>query len=889
MFANCSGINGTGYLVIYPQLLDLIVKLDKTSGSIPDSVDFVLNGSDSYDPNYVATLTYLWACNYDDGSDCTNIIKQNGLKNITIQAKNLVGGKTMNLTLTITDNAFNRQASVSISITVVSGLHTYISIDFTQAYIEPSARNYIKSIITTTVPNITYTINWKQTSGDSVALSSINLPSLYIPPNTLTRGGQYAFQVTVTETSGSFAYSYVNFIANLAPICLDSFTITPSTGSALATVFQFSIASCSDPENNIPLSYKFSTVSSKKKSCNLSTGKQYSSASSKLYAEVFVASVTVCDTLSGCSTYSINLTVTSRKRMLSDTSNLDSYISDTFDPEAIPMMSLAYLETFSFESAEIDYIQNDVVSYIYNSSTIDQDSVSLILNLVNTFFSSNQINSLTYNRIAAYAQQVLKVMNMSSVSLTADSVNLAFTFVENILNYGNYQMTYILLADSFFNSVLEMYTVGALPGTTLANLASNGTFMFKYNAISNNLAGTSYNFSDGTSVTIQSLPFYSTSILNLIVSIYPQANNYSSIVDITFTNNGNYINQTIVSSNEQIVSLTTSTVTILIPFTKSASNWACAYYDSGTWVQGGCTIEAVYSSSVLVRISHTSMFTLVEGNVASTSSSGNSAYGPVYLTGIFICLLLIGYPVLLILDKSNRKLLTPVNESNAKLSENTHVIINTSDYEPIPLISYHLLIGICYQNKRIKKTHIFLTLMTIFNLQLVIEGALIGYYSIDESYQSRMALIGFIAVLCSVPLNILETFVRPTMQKIQIFLLGILNLIIFLTSSALTIEIAITLAYGRHNEWVISFFWGVFFEILMETLVLFIKYSTTKMFDNKTKENINICSDSNLKPSLQYRSDKVEIIKEKIESKISENDEDPNTPGRSLEDKPKID
>ena len=90
--------------------------------------------------------------------------------------------------------------------------------------------------------------------------SGVSTVSLVIPANSLTPGGQYVLTLTCTldaQPSTGFASVTVNVNPNPTP---GFFSVTPSTGTFLSTVFRFSTTFWTTAASSYPLSYAFGFV-----------------------------------------------------------------------------------------------------------------------------------------------------------------------------------------------------------------------------------------------------------------------------------------------------------------------------------------------------------------------------------------------------------------------------------------------------------------------------------------------------------------------------------------------------------------------------------------------------------------------------------------------------
>ena len=364
--------------------------------------------------------------------------------------------------------------------------------------------------------------------------------------------------IAALQTNSMSAYAYVTFIANMAPVCESNMSIVPSTGLALNTYFDFSIDSCADPDLDFPLIYRFNIITENSVSYIVSSANQLNSISTKMFEGYLIGNVSVCDQLSGCISYANNLTVVfSRIRRLSTSDALlKEYDADTSNIELIPLYSIAYLKTYNLTADEIAYIFNDVLSnYINSRNIITSEIIEIFLSLINQILSNTQQESLVYNIVQMYLEEIINLAESSTDQLSSDNIDLVFSISEKILTIGNFTFEYIQLVDNFINILIADYSLEMLPGIVIADSQVNDAlYYYKERALSLDYMNTAIKFTNGTQIKIAKLLFNPEAIVNIIVSIYPQSNDFSSIIAVNFTSSGTFFNQKLNITSEQEIS-----------------------------------------------------------------------------------------------------------------------------------------------------------------------------------------------------------------------------------------------------------------------------------------------------------------------------------------------
>lgn len=848
-------LSGSAVIEINAQPPSLVVVLNKEHGSIGALTDFTIDGSQSFDPTQLSnTLYYLWDCyNRDqkrtvcaspDGKSLIQIYDQPSLQ---IPAANLVELTGIEIVLTITDDIDSRSTSQSVFFDVIQGLSTNIEILFDTNIYEPSYALSVDSVITST---LNYMIHWAQTAGPSYQISPNNLPSIFIGPNILERGENYEFEMHVTEinadgSSGAVAYAFLDIYTNLLPECLSDLTISPSTGVAMETVFTISIDSCNDLDGTESLTYIFGEIDADGVYHQWSTPNSFNSMTMKLPKGIMNVVVYVCDNIFGCRDYYAELTVASppqRERQLETSTIIDSYESDTTDIEMIPVYAIAYLKTYVLTFDELSYIYDSVLEYV-SYHTIDEDTVSIMISVVLEMFNTLQTPVLTYDFIGEVLDMTYEIMNNSTDRLTSNHVKYAYLISQKVIIAGNYDNTYAELANNFIQNVLLLYSVGILPGSVIYESQSGTYSIYKIRDVASSYENTTFVFDDTTTVTIDNLPFNPETIVNLLISIYPQSDEYTNIVDVTFSSSGSYSNNVLLTTSEIVTPLTTPTVYIKFPLLKNSSSLVCQYFDNG-WVESDCEITDEQTDYIEVLISHTSMFRLSEST--STSEEGGKAYGPVYVAGIILIILVAGYIILHFIDKRELTLqkqgpipdavsdLDKVEEFNSsvitrKENDKSQVSIEAGVIgRKVSIVHSHLLFGIFKFDPIFTRADRFLSICLIFIAQLAIEGALIGYEVSDMGYVRKYASIAIIAVVLTLPVHILAVVGFGKCAGAIRIVFSVLCFVAFLVGVALVVAISAELTVGRHAQWIITFFWGLLFELSLETIIMIPRHLIAK-------------------------------------------------------------
>ena len=149
------------------------------------------------------------------------------------------------------------------------------------------------------------------------------------------------------------------------------------------------------------------------------------------------------------------------------------------------------------------------------------------------------------------------------------------------------------------------------------------------------------------------------------------------------------------------------------------------------------------------------------------------------------------------------------------------------------ILSYHILLGFFVKDKELNRSRRLIAYISILNTGLVIEGGLI-YSSTFNDNTGSLALIGFIASLCTLSINVIVNISKKIIRN-KTYLLTIFLFIIAITNLGIVIALAVTLDLNNHSYWGICFGWGILFNIALEFLLAIV-------FSTIFKEVVGECS-----------------------------------------------
>jgi hypothetical protein len=849
--ATAGSLTGSASVKIYGLAEDLVVVLNRKNGNISPLMDLVVDASESYDPNQLGyELSYSWSCVDPEsnktctGADGKTLVSAENSAVLNISASRLPAGKFIQLIISIRSSGDTRKSEDSVTFYVYEGLSTNIMMTFSDKKVESSYFFYLDAAITSQAE---YTLKWTQVQGSELSLVPDDMPSLFFTPKTFNEGETYEFLLTATEDlTGAFATASVQFKANVPASCLNSLSISSEKGVALTDVFTLSIDSCSDgDEEDTPLTYTFFIIPTDFGGVYITKPQQFSSVDFMIFEGTFIAGVRVCDQLWGCTWKFLDtffyVSEYQGRRLADDPIEVYKTLVES-SSDATILYGISIINTFELTADQVDYVCGDASDYA-QTEEVDLDTVEMMLKLyIQTVM--NQGTVLTQAKIQEYLDDLVGLVSNCTEDLSSDIMDSFKLLGVEIMKLEPSNLDYVAMVNTFFDEVFETYSAKILPGNVIANYDTNNMIYYKFREVGSGYSNKTISLDGDVSVKIESLPFEDTDLIDINIKTFSDPDQFSDMLEITFTKSGTYINKVLQKTSEEVVALSTPTVLFELPRHKNATGtWTCQYYTNGNWKNDGCEFESENNGVVQMRISHTSLFRLYDSDLVSSSDDGSSSrhYGPVILTGLITLVLLIGYTATRFIDKYDRKkhqkIAVEVNKKHEKHDsdvfekvegkENDSSIIETTRKPENQFIKYHLVFGIFTYDSRFTKSDRILAFCLILATQFTLEGALIGYTAIDIEWVSTMVAVAVIAVVLTIPLHVVVNLNLRHISGRLCRAATVLGFIGFIANVALTVAIAVDLT-SRHTTWIISFFWGLLFEFILEGIFMVSKYVISK-------------------------------------------------------------
>ena len=846
--AKSGSLTGYASIKIYGVAEELVIVLNKKSGNISPALDLIIDASHSYDPNYIdSKLEFTWICIDQltskpcQGADNFPLIYSEFSSILSIPAGRLPAGKSIKIILTVENSYDSRKAEDSLVFFIYKGLSTNIQMSFAPKKILSSSSLHLSAVI---ISDANYILKWTQDLGSPVEILPDYMHSISFLPYTFKEGEFYKFTLKATETlNGSFATSSVEFRVNVPADCLSNLTINPWNGVALRDYFTLSIDSCSDgdEEDNI-LTYTFFTIPTDFTRLFINKPQQFSKVSFLMYEGYFYAGVRVCDYILGCTVKFLDsqfyVSSYSGRRLESDPvliySNMISMNSDS----AI-IYGILVMNTFNMSIDQIDIVFDQSKSSAYEER-IDSDSIEMMIKLVLQTII-NQGQNLNLAKTSEYLDDILAIINNSTCELSIeimDDLRLLSSLVYDL--FGS-NMECVLIINNFLDQVFKVYSENILPGNVVASFGSSDISYYKFREVSQNYTDKKIDV-DNISVFIESLPFNKTDLIDINIKTFPDIENFSDMIDLTFTKSGTYQNQIISKTEETVIPLTTPTVILFFQAQKNKTGiWVCQHYSQGIWISERCEMLQEKKGIIMVRISHSSLFRIYDSYlIPATSEPANFEYfGPVIIIGLLTLILVIGYTIFNILEKHDVKKIRQVTVDvsdikggdifeNIESKENRVTVIETVRKSSMSCFSHHLIFGIFSYDKFLPRGYRILLICLILSTQFTLEGTMILFMKWNLGWTQTMATVASIAVTLTIPLHVIFNL---TLRRFSGRLCRIICYIAYfwcIANGVLSFLITIYIV-DRHTIWVLSFILGLAFEVIIQFIFMVLRRKIQKI------------------------------------------------------------
>jgi hypothetical protein len=643
----------------------------------------------------------------------------------------------------------------------------------------------------------------------------------------------YNYVLTLKAYQGSqFSYGHFFFQINQGPLCpSEGLMSSPSSKiTAFKTLVDLSIKSCTDIDNDFPLLYRFSvkicsyncTLNYSGEDPNIYTPyfqvsikKQFSYFTCKMPEGVVKASAQVCDQLGGCNAYKKLLQITKNSN-LDSVNVIEQYYLDIANPDMIPYYSIIYMTLFDLNSEQFNNIYQNFYGYLKKMRVTNLDVIHILLTFINEMFKSNN-KFLSNQLIIKFLNDATSIVARHSEDITDQNAEVTSEIIFNIINSGidaESDPSLINIAMDFVQYIYKEYGIKRLPGDLIVNYTTQvtGKNNFEYLKYRNTLK----NITEEINSSLKSLIKYiknvnldPDTIMNVDVCSL-ELKNGQGIILIHLTKSGSY-NETslnLTSSTETFVNLNTNGAYLYVK--NQYSNQVCVYFNGQSWIDSLCKIEKSYSETSIsgIIVSSSAMYKIADSN--SYYQEEPVTYGPLILAGV-----LTGAAIFVFVGLYFYERVTLKEPKKKKRQSDVHLESTCG------LILKHMLIlSFFSKDPEISKKMNLLKLIVLFNVQITIEGVLIGFDVIDDEKWPVIVGTGFIAPLLTVPYNVFYLWRIDSDRKCLYygFIAGWFLQLVGCLILILVINIYKT--KGRNSYWILAFGIGLVCEIIVETIVM---------------------------------------------------------------------
>jgi hypothetical protein len=764
------------YLYVEPQ--DLVIKINRGSGSISRYVDTILNASDSFDPDG-ENLSYSWTfTNYQDSENNSKnfyIIKSQYIKNISSIEVNLeISTKSKRKSIQLLLYPSNLNISLEYEIT-------------------SQRLNLPQTFFVLLNSNFDSKLFWKDSSNKILSKTTLlTIKSL---------NQEETFKFTISQNSSEF-FGYIKVSPNQPAVCSE-LVLSRQTLKSFEEPLETTANNCYDQdESDYPLTYSFSTSNSGNYTKILSNS-LLSHNIFYLFPGKYRLLLTVCDSLQSCSQLKSS-EIFVEKSNFSDPSLIFHKLKN--DPtEAVVI------------AGKVGKLSDDLTSEMWKElkkgKPSDQQELESLLSAMLVLAKDKNFNF----------KEFLKLLKTAKLDFSEKSMDLIFAIQDQLIQNG------LKINDVFkLNKFLEKALKGA------KNTLEVGQ---KYEKKMKNLKIFKSCYVDDPlgPDSISNLPVSdSGNILNFQFISYSTPSDAYSLL---FTVSGKKVKNFQSKHAEEEVFFEDLKILLTVELSNK-SRPVCIYSnETGDYKSDGCSIFSSNSTHTTLEITHTSFFYLdflVDSDTSSSSCEKN--YSPCYILNFLV----IGCPLLAIIFKVTRKT-EKEQEEQAGLNEEVKEICDVPIKIPtdenfnlknMSMIYFHLYIGV-YINGRfyLSSLKIFVILCSLVSNLFFIGLFLVNIENIDNNdSKSFLSFIHYscISFVLTLPVQAFLhfTFTRPRTFHGYILAGGFACGLVFVLVTSIHI---IMYNYSMCEEWAklwsILFSLTVLYEFAFHSLAMFFLYA----------------------------------------------------------------
>ena len=776
--------SGETTFYVYVQPEELIMILNRGSGSISSKQNTVINASDSYDPDG-ELMEFSWALtNYSGEKSYTS-------SSITLLPK-YISNSQIKVELTISTNSKSKSTTLVLYPSILQ-----ISITCPQL---SSKQNFPQSHSIFILENIDYKITWKDSSNKIISKSS----TLHIDSLLKTE----TFKFTISVSSSEF-FGFLTMTPNLPGVCRD-FNLSSSHIKAYEDLIIVTGEDCYDQdESDYPLTYNFGLVSPDIY-LNLISGSFTPQQQLLLFSGKFFIWMQVCDGLYLCSQYKSGPVVVEK----SNYSNPDVLFHKLKDNPSEAVIIAA-------NNAQAKIEDNLTIAMWTELKKGKIETESELENFLSAMLALAKDKNFNFN-------EFLKVLKQYKLSFNEKSMGLIFE-IQDVLIQNGVKVNKVFNLNKLLVKALE-FGKGKLEIGEKYEQDMKNFQIFKSKYVDSPIGP----------YFIQNLPVFDPDeIINFQVISYQNPNPAFSLL---FTKSGKISKKGHNGHDEEELHL--KNLELLLTFKQSNKTKSTCIYsnETGDYIEDGCTITSANSTHKTLKITHTSFFYLETYNdLASSESSCNKYYAPCYILNFLV----ISCPLIVIFFKISRKpepegdeQVNLKQENDEERKDQSHIPSKTmtediSQSRPPSIRIFHLYLGVYYNGKY------YLSSLKVFSIlcaqvsDLFFVGLFLAAFNDvqkDSSASSFIALIPYscYAFILSIPVQsfLHYTFTRSRDQSGYVLASGFSGGLVFLLVTSIHIIIYnYSMCEDWAEAWSLLYSLTVLYEFAFHSIVMFALYA----------------------------------------------------------------
>lgn len=689
--ASAQNITGTAVLSLTIDYRPLVLKLDRTSGSVGLDRDLVIFSTYSDPDNTAASITITWNC-VSEGAMCEDPDGNALVDGFTSYALSIPASKLTQgayYTITATASTSTSTASTSVDIQVDETLKGELKLSPIDELVPNNYKYTIRPKIQSDGDS-TFTWQFNPDPNSSIEIK-LNKPYLVIPPEYLTSGQIYSLTLSMTSPTGGTLTTFVSFLVNSPPLC-NNFTAELNVENRWVLTGE----DCGDNDSNDMVIFQYGILIGEIQRW-ISLPTYSNSITLRLSKNTEFAIMRVCDRFRACSLYDVNITSIQPGRRLSV---LSDFQTDIENPDMIPSSIVYYAELIE-DQETYDFIYDTMYEY-FTTQFLDENTLELFLDCLNLMFENS-----TFVIGGNYSTNATDFANYIMVEYSQDLLDAQ---VESILNtlgaYVDYIDRYSL--NTLLNSLGSLWIGDSSIDTYIEYIGY--ITLIRNRLASADLQGQEIVIDTTTIALPDDLPVTPDLIYDIQYSKYRAEDDY---MEFTFFTAGTYVSYTVVLETPkeiEIIPITPIQISIGGVY-DSSQNYECKVEVNSTWEDGGCTVNSITDTEAVIDILHESVYVLRINN-----NSCKVGRGPIAAMSVLIFLMILLIIIFTLVDRDFKNM----------------------PYANFMFLLHYPLTSICFKQPRPRRPTLTLQLFTCELLMLALIGAFHNHFdSATQDYEAK--------------------------------------------------------------------------------------------------------------------------------------------------------